>query len=136
MNISLVVATFHRKLADDMIQAAKTKATELGWTIQDIIEVPGTYEIPLAAAVLLETKEPDALAVLGCIERGETLHGEVMGHVVHRALIDLQLKHRTPIGIGIIGPGATEEQAQVRKNGAAQGAVEAATALYDILVNF
>ena len=56
----------------------------------------------------------DGLVVLGYIERGETLHGEVMGHVVHTALVQLQLKYRKPVGIGIIGPGATAEQAQAQ----------------------
>ena len=32
------------------------------------------------------------LITLGYIERGETQHGEVMGHVVHRALVELQLR--------------------------------------------
>ena len=58
----------------------------------------------------------DAVVVLGHIERGETLHGEVMGHVVQHALVQLQFKYRKPVGVGIIGPGATAEQADVRKH--------------------
>ena len=54
------------------------------------------------------------------------MHGEVMGHVVSEALVRLQLEHRKPIGLGIIGPGATAEQAEMRKLGAARAAVRAA----------
>jgi 6,7-dimethyl-8-ribityllumazine synthase len=63
--------------------------------------------------------------VLGYIERGETLHGEVMGHTVHAAIVQLQLQYKRPIGIGIIGPGATKEQAELRKTDYAAAAVRA-----------
>jgi 6,7-dimethyl-8-ribityllumazine synthase len=71
--------------------------------------------------------------VLGFIERGQTQHGEVMGHVVHRALVDLELKHRKPVGIGIIGPGATSEQAEKRKVDYARAAVRAALRSWNVL---
>jgi len=64
---------------------------------------------------LLKKGNFDALLVLGYIEKGETLHGEVMGHVVHRSIVELQLQYSVPIAIGIIGPGATIEQARERK---------------------
>ena len=52
--------------------------------------------------------------------------GEVMGQVVHRALLELQLQVKKPMGLGIIGPGATPEQAEVRKLAYAKAAVAAA----------
>jgi 6,7-dimethyl-8-ribityllumazine synthase len=48
-----------------------------------------------------------------------------MGHVVHAALVQLQLRYRKPAGIGIIGPGATLEQAATRKEPYARAAVRA-----------
>ena len=55
-----------------------------------------------------------------------------MGHVVHAALVELSLAHRTPIGIGIIGPGATEAQALIRKESYAAAAVRAAARMLGI----
>jgi len=54
----------------------------------------------------------DAIVVLGYIEKGETKNGELMGHVVVKTIKDLELRYNKPIGIGIIGPGATHEQAK------------------------
>jgi 6,7-dimethyl-8-ribityllumazine synthase len=71
--------------------------------------------------------------VLGFIEKGETLHGENMGHVVHRTLMELQLERRKPKGLGIIGPGATPEQAEARKERYAKDAVFAAFAHQAVL---
>jgi 6,7-dimethyl-8-ribityllumazine synthase len=56
-----------------------------------------------------------------------------MGHVVQQTLVDLQLKHRKPVGIGIIGPGATLEQAEKRKVDYARAAVRAAVRSWSVL---
>ena len=95
--------------------------------------LPGAYEIPLIADIELSKPAVGGLVVLGYIEKGETLHGEVMGHSVSNALVNLQLKLKKPIGIGIIGPGATYEQAEVRYENSARAAVRALKHVADLL---
>ncbi len=131
--LAIVAASFHRKLAEEMVAAATAQAQKEGAEIAQVIRVAGSYEIPLIARQLLKNGNPDAVIALGYIEKGETLHGEVMGHVVHQALMNLQLTYGKPIGIGIIGPGATKEQAEARKMGAARGAVSAVIQSLNIL---
>lgn len=114
-----------------MIAAAKQEIKEIGAKLVCVVRTPGCYEVPLSAEVQLAKDEIDALVVLGYIERGETLHGEVMGHVVHEALVQLQIKYRKRIGLGIIGPGATSEQAEDRKLSYARAAVRAALVSID-----
>ncbi len=121
--IAIVVAQFHKEIADAMVASAEKTAQECSAMVHAIIRVPGCFEIPLAAKRLLLKKNIDAIVVLGYIERGETLHGEVMGYVVHHALMQLQLELMKPIGFGIIGPGATEAQARKRMKSAARNAV-------------
>lgn len=124
--VAIVVAEFHKEIADVMIESAEKAARECGATVQSVVCVPGCFEIPLATKRLLAKKTVDAIVVLGHIEKGETLHGEVMGHVVHHALMQLQLEYGKPIGFGIIGPGATEKQARARMKGTSWAAVLAA----------
>jgi 6,7-dimethyl-8-ribityllumazine synthase len=121
----IVAAEFNKPLIDTMIAVAENELRAAQVEVSTI-RVTGSYEVPLIAELYLEKESVDALIVLGYIERGETLHGEVMGHVVHSALVQMQLRHRKPIGLGIIGPGATEEQAQERKLPSARAAVLAA----------
>ncbi|MEX2054904.1 MAG: 6,7-dimethyl-8-ribityllumazine synthase [Candidatus Andersenbacteria bacterium] len=123
--IAIIAADFHQDIAEVMIKAAEDTLKSEGARLLPTVRVPGAYEIPLQAELLLAKRKVDALVVVGFIERGETLHGEVMGHVVHANLIDIQRKYRKPIGIGLIGPGATVEQAHVRKEAAARGAAAA-----------
>lgn len=122
----ILAADFTKSVVDVMVEAATREAAALGAELVKVVRVPGAYELPLIADVLLAQPGTDVLVVLGYIERGETLHGEVMGNVVHAALVDMQLRHRKPVGIGIIGPGATLEQAETRKVDYARAAVAAA----------
>jgi 6,7-dimethyl-8-ribityllumazine synthase len=128
MKFAIVVAEFNKPLVDAMVAAAREEATSLDIEIMREVRVPGCYETPLIVSQLLPRKKIDAVVVLGYIERGETLHGEVMGNVVHKALVDLEITHGKPIGLGIIGPGATAQQADSRKDGYARAAVRAALA--------
>lgn len=116
-----------------MVAAAADEAAALGARVVATVRVPGSYEMPSLAAPLLRRKGVDALVALGYIERGETLHGEVMAHVVHRTLVDLSLRHAKPVGLGVIGPGATAEQAEARKDAYARAAVRAALRTLDAL---
>jgi len=123
--IGILAADFNKQIVEPMIEAVTKDAESAGRRVGPIVRVPGCYEIPLAAELVLSSEGCAGLVVLGYIETGETLHGEVMGHVVHRALIDLSLKHRKPVGIGIIGPGASRAQAEVRKVDYARAALRA-----------
>ncbi len=123
--VVIVAAEFNRELIEVMIETAQQELKEAGAQVLRVVRVSGSYELPLLADCYLAQDGVDALVVLGYIERGETLHGEVMGHVVHGALVQLQLQYKKPVGLGIIGPGATAEQAQVRKVGSARAAVRA-----------
>lgn len=126
IKIACIVADFHKEIADAMIESAEKVARECGATVQSVVRVPGCFEIPLAAKRFFAKKTVDAVVVLGYIEKGETLHGEVMGYAVHNALMQLQLEYGKPIGFGIIGPGATEKQARARMKGTSRAAVLAA----------
>lgn len=123
--VAIVAADFNRHIVDPMIDAATAELRAGGAVDSRLVRVAGSYEAPLIVDALLRRGDTDAVVVLGYIERGETLHGEVMGHVVHAALVELQLRHRKPVGIGIIGPGATLSQAEARRDSSARSAVRA-----------
>ena len=46
--------------------------------------------------------------------QGSTLHGQEMGSTCSHLLKEMELKYNKPLGMGIIGPGATAEQAASR----------------------
>lgn len=131
--LAIVAANFNRDVVDVMIETAKEEAATLGATVTTVVTVPGSYEMPIVVDKLLARPDVDGLVTLGYIERGSTLHGEVMGHVVHSSLVDLQLKYKKPVGIGIIGPGALLDQAHERKIPYARASIKATLQIIETL---
>ncbi|CAN5226794.1 hypothetical protein BH11PLA2_BH11PLA2_21260 [soil metagenome] len=133
MGYSIIAAEYNLPLIDAMVAVAKAEFMAHGLTLARVLRVPGAFELPIVADHELAKADVAGLIVLGYIEKGETLHGEVMGHVVHSALVELQLKTKKPIGMGIIGPGATAEQAQVRHVNCAKNAVKALKVVAELI---
>ena len=106
MNLGIVCGSFHREEVEQMLEFAIQEAESRSWVVSQIIWVPGSMEAPLALDRMLKKDNVDGAIVLGIIERGETDHGMVMGQSVTKAVIELQITHNKPIGLGIIGPGA------------------------------
>ena len=132
IRVAIVIGMFHSDIAEEMLKRMKIRAGELGVEVAKTIRVPCSYETPLAAKRLLEKSDIDCVVVSGFIEKGHTMHGEQMGLVVSRLIKKMELQYNKPVGMGIIGPGATEEQAKKRLNyGAA--AVDAAVKMVGIL---
>jgi 6,7-dimethyl-8-ribityllumazine synthase len=97
-----------------------------------VVRVPGVFEIPLAVQRLLERSDVDAAVAIGAVIKGETLHDEALMAAVPRALLEVELRAGKPVGLGITGPGMTDEQAAARVDKGAE-AVDAALAMHEIL---
>ena len=123
--IGIVIGEFHKEIAEAMLEDAKKTIGGEKAALKEVVWVPGTYEAPLMVRKLLKRDDIDCVVVLGFIEKGETLHGEEMGAVTSYLFKQLELEHSKPVGMGIIGPGATEEQAR-KRIGYAGNAVRAA----------
>jgi 6,7-dimethyl-8-ribityllumazine synthase len=84
----------------------------------EVIEVPGALEIAPAIAIALESAKKagapyDGAVALGCVIRGETYHFEIVANESARALTDLAVSQRLPLGNGILTV-ENLEQARVR----------------------
>ncbi len=96
---------------------------------------PAPWRSRRAVAILLDTGDYDAVVTLGCVIRGETGHYDIVAGESARALMDLSVDRKVPLGNGILTV-ETEEQAWARarvsemdKGG---GAAEAALAVLAI----
>ncbi len=131
MNLGIVCGAFHREEVGRMLDFAKDEAASKNWEVGEVVWVPGSMEAPLALDRLLQHEGIQGAVVLGIIERGETDHGLVMGQSVTQAIIELQIKHNKPIGLGIIGPGAEAEHIGPRLEPHARAAVGAVAAMVE-----
>jgi len=129
MRLGIVCGSFHRDEVERMLEYARDEAASKNWEVADVAWVPGSMEAPLALDRMLRQDGMDGAVVLGIIERGETDHGLVMGQSVTKAVIELQITHNKPIGLGIIGPGAEPEHIEPRLEPHARAAVGAVAAM-------
>ena len=131
MRMGVVCGSFHRDEVNRMLDYAADEAESKKWEIAETVWVPGSMESPLALDRLLQREDIHGAIVLGIIEKGETEHGMVMGQSVTKAIIELQIKHGKPIGLGIIGPGAEPKHIEPRLEPHARAAVGAVASMVE-----
>jgi 6,7-dimethyl-8-ribityllumazine synthase len=141
--ILVVEARFYDGLADALLEGALAAIEQAGCTAE-VVTVPGALEIPSAIAIALDGAEAkgtpfDAAVALGCVIRGETTHYEIVSVESCRALMDLSVQRKFPIGNGILTveneaqAWARARKAEMDKGG---GAAEAALAVLRIKRSF
>ena len=127
--IAIVCGSFHKQQIGKMLAYAKEEASAHNLEVSNVIWVPGAMEVPLALDRALEHEDIVGAACLGIIEKGSTQHGLAMGQAVIKSIIELQLVHEKPIGLGIIGPGAEEHHIEPRMEPHARAAVSAISSM-------
>ena len=102
----VVEARFYEDIADALLAGATRALQEAGVTFERV-SVPGSLEVAPAIAIALDAAERsgrpyEGAVALGCVIRGETLHFEIVSQESARALLELSLARRLPIGNGIL----------------------------------
>lgn len=113
LHMLIVEARFYDKISDELLDGA-TRVLDGAGVRYDRVTVPGSLEIPAAIAISMDAarrrRAPyDGVVVLGCVIRGETYHFEIVANESARALVELAVKERLPIGNGIL---TVENEAQ------------------------
>jgi len=112
--LGMVVSTFNYEITGEMSKRAIERAREAGAKIVKVIEVPGSFEIPMAVKELLEQKDIEGVVTIGTIIKGGTDHDAVVAHSVSRKLLDLSCEYNKPVSLGISGPNITWQQSEKR----------------------
>jgi 6,7-dimethyl-8-ribityllumazine synthase len=113
----IVEARFYDDIQDALLEGARAELKAAAvW--HDVITVPGALEIPAAIAIAVDAatasgKPYDAVIALGCVIRGDTIHFEIVSMESSRALMDLAVTRKLPLGNGILTVN-TEDQAWAR----------------------
>ena len=117
--IGVIVSRFNSRITDRLLRGALAALKSAGATEAqiEILEVPGAFEIPLAAKKMAEAKRADTLIAIGCVLRGETDHYNYVCAEVSRGLQLAQLDTGVPC-IFCVLTCDTEQQAMDRSGGA------------------
>jgi len=126
--ILIVLAKFYEDLSKNLAFGAKEKLK--GKANIKIIEVPGSFEIPVV--ISKNIKKYDGFVALGSIIKGETPHFDFISQSATDAIMQLSINSKKPVGNGIITT-LNKKQAEIRSLTKGQ---EAAGAVLSVLDNF
>ena len=121
LRFGLVVSRFNEFITKKLLEGAQDALLRHGVNQEDIeiAWVPGSYEIPLIAKKLAQTKKYDAVICLGAVIRGGTPHFEYIAAQVSRDISRVGLETGLPVIYGII-TADTLEQA-IERSGTKEG---------------
>jgi 6,7-dimethyl-8-ribityllumazine synthase len=114
---AIAVGRFYEDLAERLIAGAQAAFAEAGEGAADIFDVPGAYELPLAAKYCAESGRYDGVACLGAVIRGETSHYDHVCAEAARGIQDVQLRTGVPCAFGVLTV-ENMDQALARTGGA------------------
>jgi 6,7-dimethyl-8-ribityllumazine synthase len=115
---AICVATFYEDLAERLVNGAVEAFSENGVSAASVhmFEVPGAFELPLAAKLCAESGRFAGVACVGVVIRGETNHYDFVCGEAARGIQDVQLRTGVPCAFGVITCN-TREQAEARSGG-------------------
>jgi len=102
VTFAIAVARFYEDLADRLVAGAQSAFAEAGAGEADVFDVPGAFELPLAAKLCAETARYDGVACLGAVIRGETDHYDYVCAEAARGIQSVQLATGVPCAFGVL----------------------------------
>lgn len=111
LKLPIVVSRFNDFITNKLLDSAVDALLKHGVSEQniDIIKVPGSFEIPIAAKKIAEKKSPDAIICLGAIIRGATPHFGYIASAVAKGIATVSLEAGIPVAFGVITADTIEQ---------------------------
>ena len=94
----IVIADYYKDISKGLLSSALSLIPKSN--IIKIISVPGVFEIPVT--ISKNIKKYDAFLALGCVIKGQTPHFDFISQASIKAIMDLSITSKKPIGNGII----------------------------------
>jgi 6,7-dimethyl-8-ribityllumazine synthase len=116
LSFAIVAARFYEDLAERLVAGARAAFAQAGDPQVEVFDVPGAFELPLAASYAAATGRFAGVACLGAVIRGETDHYDYVCAEVARGVMHVQLDTGVPCAFGVLTC-ATIEQALARAGG-------------------
>lgn len=108
---AVVSSRWNDLLTDSLVEAAFDMLARLG-AGEDAIEhfrVPGSFELPLAARKVADSKKFDAVICLGVIIRGETPHFDLIASATASGIMDAGISTGIPVLFGVVTADTVEQ---------------------------
>ena len=111
LKIGIVAARFNDFITSRLLEGALDGLQRHGVAENDIeiVKVPGSYEIPLAAKRLAQAKKYNAVICLGAVIRGATPHFEYVSAEVSKGVAAVSMESGLPVIFGVLTTDTIEQ---------------------------
>ncbi|MFH0893605.1 MAG: 6,7-dimethyl-8-ribityllumazine synthase [Bacteroidota bacterium] len=118
LRFAILVSEWNEEITDALCMGAFNTLIENKVLEDDIsiLHVPGSFELPFAAARIIKKKRVDAVICIGCVIQGETRHFEFISQAVAQGIMNVGLSTDIPVVFGVLTTD-TLEQAKDRAGG-------------------
>ena len=118
MKFGIVVADWNANITHALYQGCFDTLIKHGASADDIktIQVPGAFELPTGAKMLMSGEKVNAVVCIGCVIQGETKHNDYINNAVAMGLTTLGVASGIPVIYGVLTPN-DEQQARDRAGG-------------------
>jgi 6,7-dimethyl-8-ribityllumazine synthase len=116
VRFAIAISCFYEDLAARLQAGARAGFADAGASQVEVFEVPGAFELPLAASYAARSGRFAGVACLGAVIRGETDHYDFVCAEVARGVMRVQLDSGVPCAFGVLTC-ETMEQALARSGG-------------------
>jgi 6,7-dimethyl-8-ribityllumazine synthase len=99
---AIAIGRFYEELAERLLNGAQTAFAEAGHGEVDVFDVPGAFELPLAASYAARSGRYAGVACLGAVIRGETSHYDFVCAEAARGIQQVQLETGMPCAFGVL----------------------------------
>lgn len=115
---AVIVSEWNDAVTESLFSGTLETLLSNGANRENIIRknVPGSFELTLAAQWMADIAEIDAVICLGCVIQGETKHFDFICNAVANGLTNVALKSNKPVIFGVLTPN-TQKQALDRAGG-------------------
>jgi 6,7-dimethyl-8-ribityllumazine synthase len=100
LRVAVVAASWHEEVMEGLLSGALRALAAAGVTDVQVVRVPGSFELPVAASRL--AVDADAVVALGVVIRGGTPHFEYVSSAATVGLTEVSVRTGTPIGFGLL----------------------------------
>ena len=108
LKVGIVIARFNDLITNkilsgclDCLKRHGLDTSELSNQV-DIVWVPGSFELPIAAKTLMKKKSYDVVIALGAVIRGETSHYDVVISEASKGISQVSYENNVPIIFGVL----------------------------------
>ena len=114
----IVVSEWNETITEGLYSGAEAALVDCDAASENIIRwnVPGSFELIYGAKKMIETQNVDAIIVIGCVIKGETMHFEFVCEGVTQGIKDLNVKFDVPVIFCLLTDN-TEQQSLDRSGG-------------------